>query len=52
MGVVVNKVFFDVTREELEEGYVSLKIAQLIGTIIPFFFMWRMIPTNKEAHDI
>ena len=52
MGVYINRAWFHVTRANILEGYVTLKIVSLIGTLTPLFYMWCLIPTNKEADEI
>jgi hypothetical protein len=50
MGVILNRAFFNVTRDNLEEGYLKLKLISLAGTFTPLLYMWYLIPTNQEAH--
>lgn len=52
MGVIFNRISFNVTRDNLQEGYVYIKIIALIGTFTPLIYMWHLIPTNMQARQV
>ena len=52
MGYLINVNTFNVTRETLLEGYIYLKTIALIGSSIPFLYMWYFIPTKQQAMEI
>jgi len=39
LGVILNKLFWNVNKETLGDDYIYLKFVQLIGTCIPFIYM-------------
>jgi hypothetical protein len=47
IGLVCNKIFFDITRETIVD-YYKLALIQVVGTFIPLLYMYKMIPSSAE----
>lgn len=50
VGVFINDNFVFVTKENMENFYV-LQIIALCGTLIPFFYIHLLIPTQKDVRE-
>ena len=51
MGVIINDHFVHVTKENFAHFYI-LEVIGIIGTCIPFFYMHKLIPTQKEVEEL
>lgn len=47
IGLMVNKFTVNLTRDSIED-YYKLAFIEIIGTLIPLTYMYRMIPSNAE----
>ena len=50
IGIMYNNLFVGITTENLDNFYVLILIALCLSPV-PFLFV-RLIPTNKEIHEI
>lgn len=51
-GILINKYFFNVERENLATEYIKIKIVSLIGSLSPYLYMYCLIPTNQQAEAV
>ena len=51
MGVLVNDYFVFVTKAHME-NYPYLKVVAIIAALLPFSYMWYLVPTLKETDDL
>jgi hypothetical protein len=47
IGIICNKAFFNITRESIVD-YYKLAGIEIIGTVIPLLYMYKMIPSSAE----
>jgi len=52
MGVIINKCFVHVTKENIQTQYIYLKFVTVLTPFIPLIYMWYLIPTSKEVNDV
>ena len=53
IGLIINKVFFDITRESIVDFY-KLAFVMILGSILPLFYINRIVPSGaeiKQVHD-
>lgn len=51
LGVVINETFVHVTQDKFGD-YKLLTVIQLVGSLLPFTYLWCLMPTNEQVNAL
>ena len=51
VGLAINAAFVHVTKKNMD-NYFYLKVICAVTSLLPFFYMFKLIPTLNEAKEI
>lgn len=49
LGALLNHTFIHVTHDNIETEYYKLTLVKLVLAFVPFAFIFRLLPKNKDV---